>query len=95
MEPDFSLLERVWCVAELVEANELHLNQAETGGGCFNKLDKVGLEMCGWPFKRLQTRPPYMSSHLLKNPARYPQMIARCSFHSYRHRREAFCFLQH
>ena len=50
MEPDFSLLERVWCVAELVEANELHLNQAETGGGCFNKLDKVGLEMCGWSF---------------------------------------------
>lgn len=28
MEPDFALLKRVWCIAELVEANELHLNQA-------------------------------------------------------------------
>ncbi|CAE7866159.1 hypothetical protein AK812_SmicGene38019 [Symbiodinium microadriaticum] len=28
MEVDFSLLARVWCVAELVEANELHLRQA-------------------------------------------------------------------
>eukprot|EP00439_Symbiodinium_sp_Y106_P030900 s444_g3.t1 len=28
LETDFALLTRVWCVAELVEANELHLQQA-------------------------------------------------------------------
>ena len=28
LETDFGLLTRVWCVAELVEANELHLQQA-------------------------------------------------------------------
>lgn len=28
MEPDFSLLTRIWCIAELVEARKLHLPQA-------------------------------------------------------------------
>lgn len=28
MEPDFSLLTRIWCIAELVEAKKLHLPQA-------------------------------------------------------------------
>eukprot|EP00439_Symbiodinium_sp_Y106_P025192 s5701_g3.t1 len=28
LEADFSLLTRVWCLAELVEAHELHLPQA-------------------------------------------------------------------
>ena len=27
MEPDFSLLTRIWCIAELVEARKLHLQQ--------------------------------------------------------------------
>ena len=27
MEPDFSLLTRIWCIAELVEARRLHLPQ--------------------------------------------------------------------
>ena len=33
MEPDFSLLTRIWCIAELVEAKKLHLPQVGHGHG--------------------------------------------------------------
>lgn len=32
MEPDFGLLSRVWCIAELVEAKKLHLPQVAGRG---------------------------------------------------------------
>ena len=32
MEPDFGLLSRVWCIAELVESRKLHLPQVAGRG---------------------------------------------------------------
>lgn len=36
MEPDFGLLSRVWCIAELVESRKLHLPQVAGRGSWFN-----------------------------------------------------------
>eukprot|EP00913_Durusdinium_trenchii_P009686 g9102.t1 len=51
MEPDFALLKRVWCIAELVEANELHLNQtimihsAASRNECLHRLFSLDVRM--------------------------------------------------
>lgn len=52
MEPDFSLLTRIWCIAELVEARKLHLQQALAG------LESPG--SCGPQFARIPNQAVFL-----------------------------------